>query len=251
LTKPLDQDFLHVMRTGRSIRYIAEPKHVREVSLIGTSDFAFWSDHLRPERLAPVRCGDAAQVMIMASEMRYLGIRFTEVSLGVRVALAADGRIEGMRLLHAFTSSRTFAWCERTFFAMPHRWAECQVSVQIPIWLSVKAVNRYAIRAEMSSVARATTRERDERWEGPVFLSRRCAAEDTRLFFARLRGHTVGYPFLSGDRVSIVGSAAGGVLRPLVDSGFSAKEWAVRADATHGRTKTYRRTAVLKSDNAA
>ena len=115
----LNLDALRVMHTATNVRYIAEPKHVREVSLIGTSDFGFWSDYLRPERLAPVRYGDTAQVMIVAAEMPYLGVRFTEVSFSVHVVLAGQGGREGMRLLHAFTSNRAFAWCERAMFATP------------------------------------------------------------------------------------------------------------------------------------
>jgi len=43
---------------GKDIRYVAELKHVREVSLIGTSDFGFWHDCLEAEELVPVRCAN-------------------------------------------------------------------------------------------------------------------------------------------------------------------------------------------------
>ncbi len=102
------------MRTAPKIRYVAEPKHVREVTLVGTADFGFWSDYLQAERLTPMRCGDAAQVLVVSAEMVYLGVRFTEVSFSIRTVLTQDGSSAGMRLLHAFTSSRVFAWCERT-----------------------------------------------------------------------------------------------------------------------------------------
>jgi len=234
-----------VMRTATSICYVAEPKRVREVSLIGTSDFGFWSDFLKPERLVPVRYGDAAQVVVVAAELGYLGIRFTEVSFSVRAVPTEERGQEGMRLLHAFTSSRVFAWCERAMFATPYTCAECQVSVQRPLSARVTATGGFVFRAEMSPLARAASRAVDETWEGPVFLPPRSAADGIRLFFGRLSGHTTAYPFLSGDSVSLDGSTAGGVLRPLVDSGFSAMEWLVRADATHGKSKTYRRTDVF------
>jgi hypothetical protein len=46
----------------RSLRSIAEPKQVREVSLLGTAEFGFWCDDLKAEGLATVRCDEAAQV---------------------------------------------------------------------------------------------------------------------------------------------------------------------------------------------
>lgn len=94
------------MPSSNDIRYVAEPKHVREVSLLGRSDFGFWQDYLKREGLVPVRLGEAAQILIVAAEMVYLGIRFTEVSFSVHVAPAGAGAGEGMRLLHAFTSKR-------------------------------------------------------------------------------------------------------------------------------------------------
>lgn len=233
------------MPTSNNIRYVAEPKHVREVSLIGTGDFGFWSDFLKPEKLLPVRWCDAAQMVVVAAEMIYLGIRFTEVSFSVRVVLAGEGSQEGFRFLHAFTSNRVLAWCERAMFATPYTGAECQVSVQSPLLVRVRAKSGFVFRAEMSPLARAAMREGEESWEAPVFLPPGGAAHNSRLFFGRLSGHTVVYPFSSGDSVSLDGSSGGGVLRPLVDSGFSAKEWVVRADAEHGKSKTYRRTDVF------
>ena len=91
----------------------------------------------------------------------------------------------------------------------------------------------------------------EESWEGPVFLPPRGAAKDRRLFFGRLSGHTVVYPFSRDDRFAIEASAGGGVLRPLADSEFHPQEWVVRADATHGKSKTYRRTDVFTNDHAA
>ena len=65
------------MPTSKNIRYLAELKHVHAVSLIGTSGFGFGSDFLKRETLVPVRWGDAAQLLAVAAEMGYLGIRFT------------------------------------------------------------------------------------------------------------------------------------------------------------------------------
>ena len=98
---------------------------------------------------------------------------------------------------------------------------------------------------------RPVIRTGDESWEGPVFLPSPGTANDRRLFFARLRGHTVVHPFSTGDHFVIEPSAGGGALQPLADARFHPKEWVVRADATHGKSKTYRRTDVFTHDHAA
>lgn len=36
--------------------------------------------------------------------------------------------------------------------------------------------------------------------------------------------------------------------RAFADSGFTPQEWLVRADATHGKSKTYRRSVLLELD---
>ena len=236
------------MRTTTNIRYVAEPKHVREVTLTGTTDLGFWSDYLKAEGLAPVRCGDGGQVVVVAAEMVYLGLRFTEVSFSVRVVLPQSSSA-GMRLLHAFTSSRVFAWCERTIFATPYSHGECHVSVHAPPSVRLDARGEQVFIAEMSTVKRPAIRAGDESWEGQVFLPPRGTANESRLFFGRLRGHTVVYPFSRGDRFAFDPSAGGGVLQPLADSGFHPQEWVVRADATHGKSKTYRRTDVFTHDH--
>jgi len=100
-------------------------------------------------------------------------------------------------------------------------------------------------------VKRLVLRAGDENWEGPVFLPSRGSANDRRLFYGRLRGHTVVYPFSTGDHFAIEPSAGGGALRPLADAQFHPTEWVVRADATHGKSRTYRRTEVFTHDHAA
>ena len=239
------------MRTTTHIRYVAEPKHVREVTLTGTTDLGFWSDYLKSEGLAPVRYGDDGQIVVVAAEMVYLGLRFTEVSFSVRAGLIHSSSCAGVRLLHAFTTSRIFAWCERALFATPYSHGKCCVSVHRPTAVRLDAQGERVLRAEMSSVERPVIRAGDESWEGPVFLPSRCNANDRRLFFGRLRGHTVVHPFSTGDQFAIEPSAGGGALRLLADSQFHPKEWVVRADATHGKSKTYCRTEVFTDDHAA
>ena len=56
------------------------------------------------------------------------------------------------------------------------------------------------------------------------------------------------YPFLDGSDSVMVGAAQrDGVLRALIASNFVGAEWAVRADATHGKSKTYPRLVGAKT----
>jgi hypothetical protein len=78
-----------------------------------------------------------------------------------------------------------------------------------------------------------------------VFLpaSRRGKSVPGKLFFARISGHTQTYPFLHpGDSVTITPAQDTEVLQALLDSHFAGKEWAVREDATHAKSKTYARS---------
>lgn len=238
------------MRTTTNIRYLAELKHVHEVTLTGRADFGFWSDYLKAEGLVPVRCGDGAQIVVVAAQMVYLGLRFTEVSFSVRVVLTQNSRA-ALRLLHAFTSSRALAWCERTLFSTPYGHGGCHVSVHSPPSVRLGVQGALVFSAEMCSTGRLATRAGDESWEGPVFLPPRGAAKDSRLFFGCLRGHTVVHPFSSDDRFVFEPSAGGGVLQPLADSDFRLQEWLVRVDATHGKSRTYRRAEAFPHDYAS
>ncbi|MDB6031367.1 MAG: hypothetical protein JWM16_1705 [Verrucomicrobiales bacterium] len=47
-----------------TVRYVAEPKHVEEVSLRGTADLPFWQDRLKREGLVPAERQGRAQVLI-------------------------------------------------------------------------------------------------------------------------------------------------------------------------------------------
>ena len=101
------------------------------------------------------------------------------------------------------------------------------------------------MRADTSAPAREPSRGGADGWAGPVFLPGGRGGTG-RLFFARLRGHTRTYPFLpSCDALSIRPAPGAEVLQALVDSHFVGKEWVLREDAEHAKSKTYRRAAVL------
>ncbi|HAB17798.1 MAG TPA: hypothetical protein DCE44_15260 [Verrucomicrobiales bacterium] len=234
-----------------AIRYVAEPTHAREVSLVGTADLAFWVNRLRKENLRPVERNGRAQILIIGAEMTFMGIRFTEVAFSVPVLVPGCEKPEAVFLCHAFNSCRLFAFCERRLFATPYSHAQCRVSVSESVSIRIMSDGRTVFLTAMSSESPTTKRELlrtgEESWEGPVFLPRngyrRAGGRDARLFFGRIRGHTRVFPFVQrDDTVMVMPSGDCDILEALLDSEFVGEEWLVRPDATHGKSKSYRRS---------
>ncbi len=95
--------------------------HVKEVSLYGSADLPYWRAFLQREGLVPLDDHGQAQLLLIAADMVWNRVRFTELSFSV--ALARPGAPEqraGMYLIQAFNSVRWFAWVERTFFQTPY-----------------------------------------------------------------------------------------------------------------------------------
>ncbi len=227
-----------------AIKYVADLKHVREVSLLGTADLAFWEGRLREEGLAPAAQDGKAQLLVIAAAAKYLGLPFREVSFSVLVA----GHAQAAFLVRAFNSSRLFAFCERAFFSTPYHPGDVRVSAAVPTSVEVSAggaLFRAEMQADASALAREPSRSGEDGWQGPVFLPGGRGGKGN-LFFARLHGHTRAYPFLpSRDAVTVRPAPGAGALQALVDSPFAGKEWVIREDAEHAKSKTYRRAAVL------
>ena len=237
-----------------AVRYAVEPTHVREVSLLGGASLTYWEQRLSTEDLIPAERGGNAQVLIIAAAMRFMGIRFTEVSFSV--LLSGDGHARGQAsafLVQAFNSCRWFALSERLFFATPYEHGDCRVSISpspsIQLIQNGQIVFRADMRADSAMSHRQQLRSGEDSWEGRVFLpKRRSGSGDAgRFFFARMKGHTRAYPFLgAADVLSIKRSRAAAIFQALLDSHFVGEEWVVREDATHGKSKTYRRPELAR-----
>jgi hypothetical protein len=217
------------------------------VSLLGTADAAFWKARLHGETLALAESDRQAQILIVAADAKFLGVRFRELSFSALVS-----QPDGAYLTQAFNSCRLFAFCERVLFSTPYDHGDVRVSASFPPSIQLSRGGEVVFRAELQAGASAPRREPSRRgeggWEGPVFLpaSRRRTGHSERLFFARITGHTQTYPFLPGqDSMTIRPSPADEVLQALIDSHFVGREWAVREDATHAKSKTYKRSEAL------
>jgi hypothetical protein len=242
---------LGIMNT--SVKWAAELAHVQEVSLLGTADLAFWKDLLLKEDLLSAAFGGQAQLLITAANAKYMGVRFRELSLSVVVS-SPDGGTgqDAAYLVRAFNSCRFFAFCERVFFSTPYYHGDVRVSVSLPTSMHLVKKGEVVFAAQMGADPAGRGREPsrcgEDGWDGPVFLpeGRRRGGRQGKLFVARLRGYTQRYAFLAGtDSVAIRPLPDSEVLQALMDSHFVAKEWIIRADATHAKSKTYKRADLL------
>ncbi len=69
---------------------------------------------------------------------------------------------------------------------------------------------------------------------------RRRFASCSKYFVAKVSGATVVYPFDNTlDTISINSTADHEFLRMLAESNFTGREWSIRTDAKHAKSKTY------------
>ncbi|MBI1901767.1 MAG: DUF2071 domain-containing protein [Planctomycetia bacterium] len=233
---------------AKRVRYIAEISRVRDVTLLGEADLTFWRDRLERESLHPAAHDGKARLIVSSTDAKYMGIAFREVSISVFVSRREDGAGEdGVFLVHAFNSSRLFAFVERTFFGTPYYPGEIEVEARLPAAMRVRKGQETLLQAEMSVASSVSTRppfrSGEEDWKTPIFLPTKESRgiEKATVFFARLSGLTQVYPFTSTDRLTLRASPGDPVLQWLIDSRFAGKEWHIRADATHARSRTMKR----------
>lgn len=229
------------MRT-KDTRYVATLPHVREVTLVGTADLAFWADRLRAEGLAPLAWEGRAQILLIAADSRYLGLPFQELSVSVVLGIGAF-------LAQAFNSRRFFAFCERTFFGTPYVSGDLRVTASLPASVQLTRKRKLLLRAAMGADATLSppgTSPHEDGWEGPVFLpSGRPARSRGRLFVAQVRGAAQTVAFQPGrDVLEIHPTNELPVLQDLIDSTFQATHWLVRKDAVHAKSRTYRSLSI-------
>jgi hypothetical protein len=232
--------------TDASIRWVAELLHARDVTLRGGADLGYWKERLAPQGLEPAARDGRAEVMIMAVEGRFRGVRFRELSFSVAADVPGGPPARpGAYLVHAYNSSRFFAWCERTFFSTPYSAGAVSVSLGDRASVGLRLGGRPVFRAAMAA-ARPAVPGADGGWEGVVHLPPSRRAGD-RAFFARLRGTTTTCPFdAASDALEISPVPAAPVLAALRDSHFVPAEWQIRPDSTHAKSKTYSRRRALQ-----
>lgn len=233
--------------TAAPIPYLVQLSGVHEVSLIGTADLDYWQERLRQEDLYPIDVGGEAQIQICVCEGSFLGVRFREFSVSVRVSRRQNDPTEGAFLVRAYNSIRFFAFVERTLYRTPYYHAGIYVSARAPAYLDLASPDGIFCAAMLPGDGqhhRRPARGEPDGWEGAIYLPRRSTKPGAvgEVFYGKLAGQTLVYPFDEDcDFVKLVPSARGGVLRQLSDSRFRVKEWHVRQDATHAKSRTVSR----------
>lgn len=236
---------------SKPIKYVATVDGVPEVTLRGTADFAFWQSRLADYELEPADHNGRARILVIAASMRYMGMRFTEVSFSVEVVSPDQcEQPDAGFLIHAFNTSRMFAFTERVAFGTPYYHADCRISSVAPVSIEVAEGGHAIFHATMNSDAAAAATSRVparngmELWEGPIFLPRKPGATSNQhyVFFGKLHGDASIYPYRCElDSISIVPSRTDALSKNLIDSGFAGEEWQIRQAGTHARSKTYPR----------
>lgn len=235
----------------KPIKWAAKLSGVRDVTLIGQANLSYWEERLKGDNLVPVDRGGYAEILVIAANAKYMGIKFREISFSVRVTdRNAPETGEGAYLWQAYLSSSLLGWCERTFFSTPYDEEECDVRTALPPKIRISRQDMELFHAEMESFEghdpRESIRSGVEGWEGRVYLpnlsSRRSPVE--KWFQAKVQGETKAYSFdPAKDILGIDASRQCPPLRVLVDCGFAATEWQVRHNAEHWKSKTYRRNS--------
>jgi hypothetical protein len=230
-----------------TFKYIAVLPHVREIALRGTADLAFWKDRLAGEHLFPLDFGGQAHVLLSAIESRFLSVRFREITICVFARRdGREGGQEGLYLALAFNSSRLFTSVERVAFSTPYRHGTIRVDSALPGSIALFEGPDASLSAAMAYVGPASNRQPirvgAHGWEGPIFLPSvgHGPRASGKWFFAKVIGHTRVYPFLPAvDQVKVGPGRSQEALRRVIESGFTGREWSIREDSRHARTKTF------------
>jgi hypothetical protein len=234
------------VQSERPLQWAAVVAPVREVTLLGSAELAFWRQRLRAAGLTPAAVEGRARIMLCAASARFKGITFRELSLSVLVSRQADGRaVDGAYLLHAFNSIRLFAWFERTLFATPYFPADVQLRTELPLSISAAPTGQSPLMATMGPGPRNPIRSGEEGFTGPLFLPpRRTGVDAERFFVAEISGLTQVFAFdPARDTLALSPVNAPEAFRWLAESGIQGHEWHIRTAGRHAKSKTYRRKA--------
>ncbi|PDV96484.1 hypothetical protein [Candidatus Chloroploca asiatica] len=219
--------------TARS--YSAVIDHVQEVLLYGSADLAYWQHRLAPVGLTPTPHADRALLVLAAPALRWAGIPFRELTLGVFVGEGLTGTSpSGLYLASAYNSSRLLAWLERQFFQTPYTHRSIAVTATNPATITISHDKTLVLCALMRPAAHPLW-QRDELWTGSIILP----GPGSGWFRARLGGPTTAYRFdPAADTFTL--DAGDPLSRLLAESQFTPDEWHLRTDAHHARSRTYR-----------
>lgn len=228
-----------------SVKYVADITGVREVTVVGTADLAYWRQSLQPLGYAPLEIEGAAQLIVSGTDARFKGIPFREVSMAVRIEPVSDSPAEhSFYFLQAFNSCRCFAFVERRMFSTPYLHGEVETKVDLPARVQLREGEKTLLTLEMASLGspRIPASTGMDGWNGALFLppKKRDPAAVRRWFLAKISGETESYPFEPASDVwKVQATAQIPALGWLGESGFMPRTWMLRKSAAHAKSETY------------
>ena len=230
------------MQNNQPIQYTATIQNVSEVTLYGQAAASYWQARLEGCSFQPASTDGRVDILLSATSARYMGSPFMELSISL--AIQGSAAPSNFFLVQAFNSSAAFAWIERTFFQTPYYPAGLRVQGRLPAEIQASQGGRTILSAAMAGgEARLPTASQDEDWLIPIFLPAGKARKPQveRYFYGKLSGMTHVYPFVPGKDTFDLQPQAGTSLHDLKESGFTPKEWRIRPNAVHAKSKTYSR----------
>jgi len=226
-------------------KFVATLPHVREVSLLGRADLAYWEKRLQAEDLYPANIDGQAGILIGATDSVYLGKAFREFTICVLSSRRHDEPApEGVFLVQAINSVRFFAWVERTCFATPYFHGVVELKPALPASVKMTFQNQVVFAAQMGDSASRSPETMDYGFSGPVFLprNRQRSTAASKFFYARIQGQTTVIPFDPRlDQLELGTASADSCVESLRASRFTVTHWHLRPDAQHAKAKTLSR----------
>jgi len=219
------------------MKYAAIIDKVHEVTLWGKASFDFWRNFLKGCDLFPYNDNDNAVVVISAINSKFKGIKFSELSVSIKVSYSENGSTDdGFYLIRAYNSIRFFAWVERNIFKTPYYTGKIILNNAVPAKLELTSGGTKRLEFEMEN-NNACMEEKFEQLEFKVSLPDN---GERKYFYASIEGITETYNFSRGDIFKIADNA-GGVWEMLKESGFLPLTWYIRKSAIHKKSKTFKR----------
>ena len=220
----------------RKPEYITTIAGVKETILFGVADLDFWRARLKSENLFPFNANGKVQILISGTQFVWSGIPTRELVISLPICTRADANTANAAyLVCAYNSSRMLAFAERAFFQTPYDWGKTEISERIPAFIDFADGTGAMFRAHMVGTP-ARWRGEEELVEGAIYLP-----QSNNVFYARLGGYTETYAFAPTDKIEIKASRQLPVFDWLAQSHFTPQEWRLRNNATHARSKTYKR----------
>jgi hypothetical protein len=222
-------------------KYVADVRDVVDVTLRGSGNLDFWIRYLAQFQLVPLNEEGEASLFILSGKLKWNGVRFAEVAFWV--ALKDPQYPHAAFLVQAFNSCRFFAWCERVFFQTPYAHAACEViNDSSKVSVSITKQSASLLSANTAALGRFRRGNADDNeWNGPVFLPPTDPGESQRYFIAQIVGDSRVAPFRSEDIFTLSTGAGEEGPRTFMESGFQPREWQIRDNATHRKSKTFKR----------